>query len=94
MPFQFQPLELLLIQLLHLLDRLLNERSHLCILCHKRLNFHQHLNRILDRRLLKHRHIVVGSLQFQLTTKNEIGNPFWGSLSHFFVGAILQQPPL
>ena len=31
MPFQFQPLELLLIQLLHLLDRLLNERSHLCI---------------------------------------------------------------
>ena len=37
-------------------------------------------------------HVVVGSLQFQLTTKNEIGNPFWGSLSHFFVGAILQQP--
>ena len=27
------------------------------------------------------------------TTKNEIGNPFRGSLSHFFVGAILQQPP-
>ena len=38
-------------------------------------------------------HVVVGSLQFQLTTKNEIGNPFGGSLSHFFVGAILQQPP-
>ena len=38
-------------------------------------------------------HVVVGSLQFQLTTKNEIGNPFRGSLSHFFVGAILQQPP-
>ena len=38
--------------------------------------------------------VVVGSLQFQLTTKNEIGNPFGGSLSHFFVGAILQQPPL
>ena len=31
--------------------------------------------------------------QPQLTTKNEIGNPFRGSLSHFFVGAILQQPP-
>ena len=29
-------------------------------------------------------HVVVGSLQFQLTTKNEIGNPFRGSLSHFF----------
>ena len=28
--------------------------------------------------------VVVGSLQFQLTTKNEIGNPFRGSLSHFF----------
>ena len=27
------------------------------------------------------------------TTKNEIGIPFRGSLSHFFVGAILQQPP-
>ena len=39
-------------------------------------------------------HVVSGSLQFQFTTKNEIGNPFWGSLSHFFVGAILQQPPL
>lgn len=39
-------------------------------------------------------HVVVGSLQFQLTTKNEIDNPFWGSLPHFFVGAILQQPPL
>ena len=38
-------------------------------------------------------HVVVGSLQFQLTTKNEIGNPFGGSLSHFLVGAILQQPP-
>ena len=38
-------------------------------------------------------HVVSGSLQFQFTTKNEIGNPFWGSLSHFFVGAILQQPP-
>ena len=37
-------------------------------------------------------HVVSGSLQFQFTTKNEIGNPFWGSLSHFFVGAILQQP--
>jgi len=24
--------------------------------------------------------------------KNEIGNPFRGSLSHFFRGAILQQP--
>ena len=24
-------------------------------------------------------HVVVGSLQFQLTTKNEIGNPFWGN---------------
>ena len=35
--------------------------------------------------------VVVGSLQFQLTTKNEIGNPFRGSLSHFFVEAILQQ---
>ena len=30
--------------------------------------------------------------QPQLTIKNEIGNPFRGSLSHFFVGAILQQP--
>lgn len=38
--------------------------------------------------------VVSGLLQFQLTTKNEIGNPFGGSLSHFFVGAILQQPPL
>ena len=28
--------------------------------------------------------VVVGSLQSQLTTKNEIGNPFRGSLSHFF----------
>ena len=28
--------------------------------------------------------VVVGSLQFQLTTKNEIGTPFRGSLSHFF----------
>ena len=28
--------------------------------------------------------VVVGSLQFQLTTKNEIGSPFRGSLSHFF----------
>ena len=28
--------------------------------------------------------VVVGPLQFQLTTKNEIGNPFRGSLSHFF----------
>ena len=37
-------------------------------------------------------HVVSGSLKFQFTTKNEIGNPFWGSLSHFFVGAILQQP--
>ena len=37
-------------------------------------------------------HVVVGSLQFQLTTKNEIGNPFRGSLSHFLFGAILQQP--
>ena len=36
--------------------------------------------------------VVVGPLQFQLTTKNEIGHPFRGSLSHFFVGAILQQP--
>ena len=35
--------------------------------------------------------IVVAFSQPQLTTKNEIGNPFWGSLSHFFVGAILQQ---
>ena len=33
-------------------------------------------------------HVVVGSLQFQLTTKNEIGNPFRGSLSHFFVEAV------
>ena len=39
-------------------------------------------------------HVVVGSLQFQLTTKNEIGNPFGGSLSHFFVGAICNSPPL
>lgn len=29
-------------------------------------------------------HVVSGSLQFQFTTKNEIGNPFWGNLSHFF----------
>ena len=29
-------------------------------------------------------HVVVGSLQFQLATKNEIGHPFRGSLSHFF----------
>ena len=28
--------------------------------------------------------VVVGSLQSQLTTKNEIGTPFRGSLSHFF----------
>ena len=35
--------------------------------------------------------VVVAFSQPQLTTKNEIGNPFWGSLSHFFVGAILQQ---
>ena len=28
--------------------------------------------------------VVVGSLQFQLTTKNEIGHPFRGRLSHFF----------
>ena len=28
--------------------------------------------------------VVVGSLRFQLTTKNEIGTPFRGSLSHFF----------
>lgn len=33
-------------------------------------------------------HVVSGSLQFQFTTKNEIGNPFRGSLSHFFVGAV------
>jgi hypothetical protein len=26
--------------------------------------------------------------------KNEIGSPFRGSLSHFFVGAVLQQPLL
>ena len=39
-------------------------------------------------------HIVVGSLQFQLTTKNEIGYPFGGSLSHFFVGAIFATAPL
>ena len=38
-------------------------------------------------------HVVVGSLQFQLTTKNEIDNPFWGLSISFFVGAILQQPP-
>ena len=36
--------------------------------------------------------VVVAFSQPQLTTKNEIGNPFRGSLSHFFVGAILQQP--
>ena len=35
--------------------------------------------------------VIVAFSQPQLTTKNEIGNPFWGSLSHFFVGAILQQ---
>ena len=34
---------------------------------------------------------VSGSLQFQLPTKNEIGSPFRGSLSHFLVGAVLQQ---
>ena len=54
---------------------------------------------LLPRRIYKKAaedtvHVVVGSLQFQLTTKNEIGSPFRGSLSHFFVGAILQQPPL
>ena len=39
-------------------------------------------------------HFRVGILEqlFQLTTKNEIGNPSRESLSHFFVGAILQQP--
>ena len=35
--------------------------------------------------------VVVAFSQPQLTTKNEIGNLFRGSLSHFFVGAILQQ---
>ncbi len=37
-------------------------------------------------------HVVSGSLQFQFTTKNEIGNPFWGSLSRLPVGASSQQP--
>ena len=39
-------------------------------------------------------HIVVGSLQFQLTTKNEIGIPFRGSLSHFFCWGLLCNSPL
>ena len=56
MPLQLQPLELLLVQLLQLLDGLLNESSHLCILCHKRLDLRQHLNRVFECRLLKHRH--------------------------------------
>ena len=30
----------------------------------------------------------------QHTIKNEIGNPFRGSLSHLFVGTVLQQPLL
>ena len=29
-------------------------------------------------------HVVSGSLQFQFTTKNEIGNPFWGKSISFF----------
>lgn len=36
--------------------------------------------------------VAAGSLKAQHTIKNEIGTPFRGSLSHFFVGAILQQP--
>ena len=38
--------------------------------------------------------VAAGSLKAQHTIKNEIGNPFRGSLSHLFVGTVLQQPLL
>ena len=39
-------------------------------------------------------HVVVGSLQFQLTTKNEIGNPFWGKSISFFCWGYFATAPL
>ena len=38
--------------------------------------------------------VAAGSLKAQHTIKNEIGNPFRGSLSHLFIGTVLQQPLL
>jgi hypothetical protein len=39
-------------------------------------------------------HVVVGSLQFQLTTKNEIDNPFWGLSISFFCWDYFATAPL
>ena len=39
-------------------------------------------------------HVVVGSLQFQLTTKNEIDNPFWGLSISFFCWGYFATAPL
>ena len=38
--------------------------------------------------------VAAGSLKAQHTIKNEIGTPFRGSLSHLFIGTVLQQPLL
>ena len=38
--------------------------------------------------------VAAGSWKAQHTIKNEIGNPFRGSLSHLFIGTVLQQPLL
>ena len=37
-------------------------------------------------------HVVVGSLQFQLTTKNEIGNPFGEVYLIFLLGLFCNSP--
>ena len=39
-------------------------------------------------------HVVVGSLQFQLTTKNEIGPPFGEVYLIFSLGLFCNSPPL